>query len=76
MRNICGLRRVDRVTNAIIRESYGCELSVLERIKRNVLNSSGIWRGWERKGWLRECIGQMWMVIGGEGDHREDGRLM
>ena len=42
MRNICGLRRVDRVTNAIIRESYGCELSVLERIKRNVLNSSGI----------------------------------
>ena len=34
LRNICGIRRVDRGINAMIRE--GCELSVLERIERNV----------------------------------------
>ena len=37
LRNICGIRRVDRVRNTIIRERCGCELSVLERIERNVL---------------------------------------
>ena len=70
MRNICGIRRVDRVRNAIIRERCGCELSVLERIERNV---SGMWKEWERRGWLRECIGQMWRVTWGEGDRREVG---
>ena len=39
--NICGIRRVDRVRNTIIRERCGCELSVLERIERNVLKWSG-----------------------------------
>ena len=37
LRHICGIRRVDRVRNASIRENCGCELSVLERIERNVL---------------------------------------
>ena len=37
MRNICGIRSVDRVRNAIIRERGGLELSVLERIERKVL---------------------------------------
>ena len=37
LRNICGIRRVNRVRNPIIREKCGCELSVLERIERNVL---------------------------------------
>ena len=37
LRNICGIRRVDRVRDAIIREVCGCELSVLERIVRNML---------------------------------------
>ena len=47
LRNICGIRRVDRVRNAIIRERCGCELSLLERIERNVLK----WfRHVERKG--------------------------
>ena len=41
MRNICGLRRVDRVRNTIIREISGCELSVLQRIERNVLKWFG-----------------------------------
>ena len=37
VRNICGIRGVDRVRNTIIRERCRCELSVLERIERNVL---------------------------------------
>ena len=37
-RNIFGIRRVDRVRNAIIRTRCGCELSVLEIIERKVLN--------------------------------------
>ena len=37
LRNICGVRRVDRVRNAIIRKRCGCELNALERIERNVL---------------------------------------
>ena len=44
LRNICGIRGVDRVRNAIIRERCGCELSVLERIERNVLNGPGMWK--------------------------------
>ena len=36
-RNISGIRRVDRVRNAIIRERWRCDLSVLEKIEGNVL---------------------------------------
>ena len=70
LRNIFGMRRV---RNAIIRERCGCELSELERIERNVLHGSGMWKEWERKGWLKECTGQMWRVTGEEGNRREDG---
>ena len=41
MKNICGIRRVGRVRNAIIRERCRCELSVLERIEKNVLKWFG-----------------------------------
>ena len=41
MINICGIRKVDRVGNEIIRERCGCELSVLERIERNVFKWFG-----------------------------------
>ena len=41
LRNICGIRRVDRARNAKTREMCGCELSVLERIERNVLKWFG-----------------------------------
>ena len=34
------------------REKSGCELSVLERIERNVLSGSGMWKEWGTKGWL------------------------
>ena len=37
LRNICGLRKMDRVRNAIKREKFGCELSVKERIERKML---------------------------------------
>ena len=37
MRNIYGIRRVERVRTSLIREGYGCELSVQERTKKNVL---------------------------------------
>ena len=39
--NISGIRRVDRVRNAIIRERRWCELSALEGIERNVLKWFG-----------------------------------
>ena len=58
LRNICGIRRVDRVRNAIIRERCRCELSVLEKIERNVLKGFGIWKEWERKGWLIKRVYQ------------------
>ena len=37
LRNICSIRRMDKVRKSLIRERCGCELSVLERIERNVL---------------------------------------
>ena len=41
MRNICDVRRVDRVRNAIIRERCGSELNVLERIESNSFRACG-----------------------------------
>ena len=41
LRNMCGIRRVDGVRNAIVRERCGCKLNVLERIERNVLKGFG-----------------------------------
>ena len=41
LRNIYGIRRVDRVRNSLITEQWGCELSALERMERNV----SIWFG-------------------------------
>ena len=38
-------------------------------------NGLGIWKERERKGWLKECIGQMWRVTEVKGDHREDGGM-
>ena len=37
LRNICDTERVDRVRNSLIKERFGCELSVLERTERNML---------------------------------------
>ena len=41
LRKVCGIRRVDRVRNSLIRERCGFGLSVLERIERNVLKWFG-----------------------------------
>ena len=73
MNNICGTRRVDRVRNAIIREICGCELSVLERIERNVLRWLGHVERMGRKGWLKDCIGHIWRVTRRKGDRGENG---
>ena len=54
LRNLCSIKRVDRMRNSLIRERCGCELSVLEKVHRNVVK----WFGYvERmgeggKGWL------------------------
>ena len=45
LRNICFIRRADRVRNSLMRERCACELSVLERIERNVLK----WFGHEER---------------------------
>ena len=45
LRNMCGIRRVDRVRNAIINERCRCEWSLLERIERNMLK-----RAWGKNG--------------------------
>ena len=60
MRNICGIRRVDRVRSLQIRERCGSELSALERIERNMLKWFGHVEEWGSK----ECIGQLWRVTG------------
>ena len=39
LRNVCGIRRVDRIRNSLIRER--CELSVLERMEGNVFKWFG-----------------------------------
>ena len=61
MRNVCGIRRVDKVRNAIIRET-----SVMERIKRNVLK----WLGHvERMGderLVKRVDWAMWRITGRE----------
>ena len=41
LRNICGIRQADKVRNSLIRERCGCELSVLERMERNILKRFG-----------------------------------
>ena len=45
MRNICVIRGMDRARNASIGERCRCELSVLERIEKNVLK----WFGHEER---------------------------
>ena len=41
LRNICGIRRINRVRNSLIREQSESELSVLEKQERNAYIKSG-----------------------------------
>ena len=41
LRTICGIRRMDRVINSLIRENFGCELRILEKLERNLLKWFG-----------------------------------
>ena len=63
LRNICAIRRVDRVRNS---QRCECELSVLERIERNVLK----WLGHVERMGEENLFKRMYRanVTGGEGD--------
>ena len=78
MRNICGIRRVDRVRNAIIKERCGCELSVVERTdERNVLKWLGHVERMGGEGQVKRVY-RVNVNVGGnrrERDHREDERM-
>ena len=52
LRDLLGIRRIDRVPNARIRELCRVIKGIDERIDESVLR----WRGWRRKGLLRESI--------------------
>ena len=41
LRSICGIRRVNRMKNLQMRKRFWCELSVLERVERNILKWFG-----------------------------------
>ena len=41
LKYIYGIRRHDRVRNALMRERYGCELSVVKTVDQNVLKCCG-----------------------------------
>ena len=66
LRNTCGIRRVDRVRNAIIKERCRCEWSLLERIKRNMLKYFGHGERMEersRRRWVGEgVISSIWCL--------------
>ena len=73
--NICGIRRVDIVRNAILRERCRFELSVRERIERNMLK----WFGHLKRMGVERLIKRVCQanegVTGGEEDHKEDGGM-
>ena len=50
-------------------------MSVLEGIMRNVLKWFEHMEILEKERLVKRCIGQLWNVIGGEGDCSEDGGI-
>ena len=46
LRGLLGIRRIDRVPNASIRELWGVKKGLDERIDEGVLGGSPMWRGW------------------------------
>ena len=53
---LLGIKRIDRVPNARIRELYGVKKVLDERIDGGVLRSSARWRGWRGIGLPRESM--------------------
>ena len=66
--NICDIQRVDRLSTSLVRERCRYEFSVLKRMGRNVLKWFCHMEKMAEEINL-ECIRQLWMVTGGEGDH-------
>ena len=65
LRGLLGIRRMDRVPNARIRELCGVTKEVGERIDEGVcsLVLQAIWRGWRMLGLLRESMWENVMVV-------------
>ena len=42
LKNICGVRRSDRVRKSLIRERFGCEMSKMKRMERKFLKWFGL----------------------------------
>ena len=54
IRSLLGIRRMDRVPNARIRELCGMAKGVDERIKRKIFSIGLVtWKGWKMTGLLR-----------------------
>ena len=47
----------------------------MERVERKVLKLFGHVERIGEKDWVRHCIGQLWEVMGGEEDRKEDGGM-
>ena len=57
LRIICGIRRVNRVKKSLISERCSCELSILERMKRNMLKwLRHVERLWEERLVKKVCF--------------------
>jgi hypothetical protein len=62
---MCGVSIIymDRVRNEEVQRRCGSELRIGEQMDRNVLRWYVMWIGWKKSEWLKECIGQRWMVV-------------
>ena len=54
LRNICGLRRIDRIPNVEIRRMCGKNVSVSQRMDQGVLRCLNMLKEWGMRGWLKE----------------------
>ena len=58
LRNICGLRRIDRALDVEIRRC-GKNVNVSQRIDQGVLRWFGMLKEWKMREWLRESMNLM-----------------
>ena len=68
LRKMCDIRRMDRVRNSLIRKRCGCELSVLERVKKNGMKWLGFVKRMGEENLIKRAY---WAVVEG---NRERGR--
>ena len=56
LRDLLGIRRIDKVQNARIRELCGVTKGVDEKIMKVFSGGLDMWKGWRRTGLLRESM--------------------